>query len=277
MDVRHWMRRGVDELQACKQAPANFQRSVERNRLIMILWTFEKAMRWAFGCWKAWLFHAKNGNKRSLRPQLLPRRDVRLQKESVPQRVSGRVIFDTYLTIFERLFGEKLRNSNFPDPFFLGKLPNIRHRVYVTLFGSIRDVFGSWGGTNEANFSKTPSYSLSISRGSFSTGFSWSILSICVGTKSCWPSEAVVDEHKTLPGCSSCCSRGHCGNPWSTFQIRRFLLSPISEAIQTTESPKHARSWKSKVHFAPSIFSFSSSHRRKHLCNPKFPWTLKHL
>ena len=59
-------------------------------------------------------------------------------------------------------------------------------------------MLGNLGGTNEANFSKTPSYSLSISRGSFSIGFSWSILSICVGMKSWWPSEAVTDEHKTL-------------------------------------------------------------------------------
>ncbi len=136
--VRHWMRRGVDELQACKQAPANFQRSVEWNCLVMILRTFEKAMRWAFGCWKARLFHAKSGNKRSLRPQQLPRRDVRLQKETGPQESEFLVgvIFDTYdlsTPFCEKTPKKKTSEKTTSATQFVGKLPNIRH-LNVTLF-----------------------------------------------------------------------------------------------------------------------------------------------
>lgn len=119
------------------------------NRLIMILWTFEKAMRWAFGCWKAWLFHAKNGNKRSLRPQLLPRCDVRLQKESGPQ--DSEFLVGSFLTRISwsshAFLGKRSEIATSPTQ-FLGKLPNVHH-LDETLFGSMRDArkFGwyKWG------------------------------------------------------------------------------------------------------------------------------------
>lgn len=119
-------------------------------------------------------------------------------------------------------------------------------------------MLGNLGGTNEANFSKTPSYSLSISRGSFSIGFSWSILSICVGMKSWWPSEAVMDEHKTLLMVFKLLFKG-------TLQKCMEYFSNQAKCIEMLCPKLHFAS-----HFvaktAPSIFSFSSSHSRKHLC-----------
>lgn len=130
-------------------------------------------------------------------------------------------------------------------------------------------MLGNLGGTNEANFSKTPSYSLSISRGSFSIGFSWSILSICVGMKSWWPSEAVTDEHKTLLMVFKLLFKGTLQKCMEYLkQIRRNVSKCCAHLwcfIQTSFRKLHFAS-HFVANFAPSIFSFSSSHSRKHLC-----------
>lgn len=154
-----------------------------------------------------------------------------------------------------------------PRPNFLASFPT--YIISTWRYLGVCVMIGNLGGTNEANFSKTPSYSLSISRGSFSIGFSWSILSICVGMKSWWPSEAVMDEHKTLRMVFKLLFKGtlqKCmGVRFKSGEMYRNVV-PISEAKQVILLQI------SHLQFSPFLPRTAGS---TYAIHPKFPWTLK--
>ena len=130
-------------------------------------------------------------------------------------------------------------------------------------------MLGNLGGTNEANFSKTPSYSLSISRGlvfhrlqlKYFEHLCRNEVMVTFGSSHGW---AQNPSHGVQVAVQGDIAEMH-GVLFKSGEMYRNVV-PISDASYKL----HFASFKAShfvANFAPSIFSFSSSHSRKHLCN----------
>lgn len=102
---------------------ANRLQRISRDLLVLEPFNHDPLDLWKSNAVSLWLlksmaFSCKKWQQKEPSPSAVATSWCEVAKWKRPsgQRVSGRIIFDAYLMIFARLFGEKIRNCNFPDP-----------------------------------------------------------------------------------------------------------------------------------------------------------------